>query len=155
MDLTQLANLGEFIGGVAVLVTLVYLVIQVRQGSSALASNRYHDMISCVLENTFRPMSESREFAEFLHRANKSPEDLDEIDWARFVHYAYGTYAMWEDALVSYRRGVIDQDLWSAWDGVGHSLWASPAFRKFWNEERDGHTRTFQEYMDSEVFPPR
>ena len=30
MDLTQLANLGEFIGGVAVLVTLVYLAIQVR-----------------------------------------------------------------------------------------------------------------------------
>ncbi len=25
MDLTQLANLGEFIGGVAVLLTLVYL----------------------------------------------------------------------------------------------------------------------------------
>ncbi len=28
MDLTQLANLGEFIGGVAVLVTLIYLVAQ-------------------------------------------------------------------------------------------------------------------------------
>ena len=35
MDLTQLANLGEFIGGVAVLVTLVYLAVQVRQGSAA------------------------------------------------------------------------------------------------------------------------
>ena len=31
MDLTQLANLGEFIGGVAVLVTLIYLALQVRQ----------------------------------------------------------------------------------------------------------------------------
>ena len=31
MDLTQLANLGEFIGGVAVLVTLVCLAIQVTQ----------------------------------------------------------------------------------------------------------------------------
>jgi hypothetical protein len=30
MDLTQLANLGEFIGGVAVLVTLIYLAVQVR-----------------------------------------------------------------------------------------------------------------------------
>ena len=30
MNLTQLANIGEFIGGVAVLVTLVYLAIQVR-----------------------------------------------------------------------------------------------------------------------------
>ncbi len=28
MDLTQLANLGEFIGGVAVLVTLVYLEVR-------------------------------------------------------------------------------------------------------------------------------
>lgn len=33
MDLTQLANVGEFVGGVAVLVTLVYLVIPVRQGN--------------------------------------------------------------------------------------------------------------------------
>ena len=35
MDLTQLANLGEFIGGLAVLVTLVYLAFQVRQGTKA------------------------------------------------------------------------------------------------------------------------
>ncbi len=35
MDLTQLANLGEFIGGVAVLVTLIYLALQVRQGTQA------------------------------------------------------------------------------------------------------------------------
>ena len=35
MDLTQLANLGEFIGGVAVLVTLIYLAAQVRQSTRA------------------------------------------------------------------------------------------------------------------------
>ena len=35
MDLTQLANLGEFIGGVAVLVTLIYLAVQVRQSAQA------------------------------------------------------------------------------------------------------------------------
>ncbi len=33
MDLTQLANLGEFIGGLAVLVTLIYLALQVRQST--------------------------------------------------------------------------------------------------------------------------
>ena len=31
VELNQLANLGEFIGGVAVLVTLAHLVVQVRQ----------------------------------------------------------------------------------------------------------------------------
>ena len=43
MDLTQLANLGEFIGGVAVLVTLIYLAVQVRQNT---LSNR----VSTLLE---------------------------------------------------------------------------------------------------------
>ena len=33
MDLTQLANLGEFIGGLAVLATLVYLAVQMRQSN--------------------------------------------------------------------------------------------------------------------------
>jgi len=36
MDLTQVANLGEFIGGVAVLVTLIYLALQLRHNTSAL-----------------------------------------------------------------------------------------------------------------------
>ncbi|NIV53678.1 MAG: hypothetical protein GWN53_17705 [Gammaproteobacteria bacterium] len=33
MDLTQLANLGEFIGGVAVPVTVIYLAAQLRHNS--------------------------------------------------------------------------------------------------------------------------
>ena len=35
MDLTQLANLGEFIGGVAVLVTLIYLATETRRNRIA------------------------------------------------------------------------------------------------------------------------
>ncbi len=40
MDLTQLANLGEFIGGVAVLVTLIYLAIQLRRARPGLPQLR-------------------------------------------------------------------------------------------------------------------
>ena len=34
MDFAQLANFGEFIGGVAVLVTLLYLTTQIRQNTN-------------------------------------------------------------------------------------------------------------------------
>ena len=51
MDLNQLANLGEFIGGVAVLVTLVYVAVQVRQG--AVAQQRAADIAaSDALQNS-------------------------------------------------------------------------------------------------------
>ena len=42
MDLTQLANLGEFIGGAAVLVTLIYLAAQVRQSTKAQRQTNEH-----------------------------------------------------------------------------------------------------------------
>ncbi len=49
MDLTQLANLGEFIGGVAVLVTLIYLTVQVRQTNKRLRfSVQQYYRISCA-----------------------------------------------------------------------------------------------------------
>ncbi len=58
MDLTQLANLGEFIGGVAVLVTLVYLAAQVRQSRSEIQRNTetaraaaYHQAIGQIACN--------------------------------------------------------------------------------------------------------
>ncbi len=43
MDLTQLANLGEFIGGVAVLVTLIYLAVQMRQSNRIATADAVHN----------------------------------------------------------------------------------------------------------------
>ena len=43
MDLTQLANLGEFIGGLAVLVTLVYLTFQIKQNTNAIKVSSFRN----------------------------------------------------------------------------------------------------------------
>jgi hypothetical protein len=40
MSLAQLANLGEFVGGLAVLVTLIYLAVQVRQSTDLAQGTR-------------------------------------------------------------------------------------------------------------------
>jgi hypothetical protein len=39
MTLSQLADLGEFIGGIAVLATLIYLALQLRQNTKQLEQN--------------------------------------------------------------------------------------------------------------------
>jgi len=49
VDLTQLANLGEFIGGVTVLLALVYLAVQLR------ASNVRARVNACQRGATHRP----------------------------------------------------------------------------------------------------
>ncbi len=39
MDLETLANLGEFLGGTAVVVSLIYLAVQIRQGNRQVEHN--------------------------------------------------------------------------------------------------------------------
>ncbi len=46
MDLAELANVGEFVGGIAVLVTLVYLAVQLRQSNILAAAEAYHKSTS-------------------------------------------------------------------------------------------------------------
>jgi len=79
MDLTQLANLGEFIGGVAVLATLVYLAIQVRQNTRSLQATRHQESLR-MAQGLFAPFVENREFADFIRMARDTPESLDETD---------------------------------------------------------------------------
>ena len=58
MDLAQLANLGEFIGGIAVLVTLIYLAIQVKHtralmgvGARQSSTDRLFQFTNLILNN--------------------------------------------------------------------------------------------------------
>ncbi len=83
MDLTQLANLGEFIGGVAVLVTLVYLTTQIRQNTksvAAAATDSSSQFITAVRQAIF----ENAEVAHLYHVGLTDLERLDDEERLRF-----------------------------------------------------------------------
>ena len=106
MDLTQLANLGEFIGGVAVLVTLVYVAVQVRQG--AVAQRAAADIAaSAAIQNSanrysvFRTMITDESTAEVWAKARRD-EGLSHTEELRLraviqelAYSAVATSATW------------------------------------------------------------
>jgi hypothetical protein len=69
MDITELGAMGELVGGVAGLVTLLYLAIQVRQGNS-------HDRSesTCTLLQAYNGLLEEltdAAFADVFRRASR------------------------------------------------------------------------------------
>ena len=91
-------------------------------------------------------------FAEFVQTAESEPDALDQTDWARFVRFAYQLFAGWENAYLDYRRGLIDNEYWTAWDGANRRLLTGAGYRRFWEQEREGHAPLFQRYIDEKVF---
>ncbi len=75
MTIQELGAIGELIGGIAVVVTLIYLAVQVRQNTrmnAALIRQHFYD----AQQQQILHAVESREFNELMHRSWSTGEAL-------------------------------------------------------------------------------
>ncbi len=92
MDWTiqDLGAIGEFIGAIGVVITLVYLAYQIRQNTSQLKQSTLTATAAAIsasnlaLRETRHSLYESAEMAEIFLRGNSSPEALDEVEMMRY-----------------------------------------------------------------------
>ena len=75
MNWEAIGALSEFVGAIAVVITLVYLAIQIRQNTRAIRLDTGHD-ITEEYRDIFALMAENRELAELVHRAAIDPESI-------------------------------------------------------------------------------
>ena len=81
--LDMLGNLGDFIGGIAVVVTLIYLAHQVRQNTKSTQSPSYQAIVSSMSAFS-RELAYEPERSEIFTKGLMHPETLDEPDQIRF-----------------------------------------------------------------------
>ena len=129
MDLTQLANLGEFVGGVAVLVTLVYLAVQIREEKLA---NR-----SAAGDETARSWRENlgflMEHADVFSAGARGMAALRGEDALRFVPLMQYIMAYFENFYGKYRDGVVDRAEWERLDQVLVWYFSWPGVVEWWS----------------------
>jgi hypothetical protein len=87
MDLQEWAALGEILAAVAVVVTLVYVARQVRQGSSNI-HNATSWAITQALAQLNTRISADREFSELWLRGLRDFESLDPVEVERLRAYS-------------------------------------------------------------------
>ncbi len=75
MDLTQLANLGELIGGVAVIASLLYLAFQVRQNTVHSRAYSQRDMLTEITGDILRILLEPELLRRGLSGSHRSGGD--------------------------------------------------------------------------------
>ena len=153
MNILELGAIGELVGGVAVIGSLIYVGLQIRQNNRATSSSRHQEMLHYIQE-TYKPFVQSKDIAELIRSGRDSPDDLDETDWERFLMHALDPFAMWDAAYISWRSGLLDQQLWSTWDKGARSLWCGPGYQRAWNQGRDTLSPAFQSYVDENIFSP-
>ncbi len=113
MDLTQLANLGEFIGGVAVLVTLIYLATEMRR-SRAAAEATSVDAMAAGWNAVNVVMVNNRELTQIFMQGSADPDGLDPVDRARFLGLMHSYINHFETVKRRRDAGTMPDEEWHA-----------------------------------------
>ncbi len=145
MNLEQLADLGEFIGGVAVLATLLYLAAQLRQANrmarlagSDKFSESWIEVIRDSLAHTDLYLAGAGRYAEL------SPKERLQFRWVvGMVFYNLQNFHL------KYRNGVMGADEWDQQYQILIWYLAGPGMRDWWEESSSVYSRPFAELVTS------
>lgn len=147
--LDALGNLGAFIGGIAVVITLIYLAIQVRQNTRAI---RVASMQSSMLaaQNIGILPVQDRDLARVIRVGLTMPHELDEDEFQQFRYFLMSMLRVHEDMFVQNRAGVVDDETWMARSSSLKTILSMPGGRSIW-EASSAYRDDFKAWLESEL----
>lgn len=127
MTLEDAANLAEIVGVFVVVVTLIYLAIQVRQGAAILRSEARQAQVSNDQNGVFRFL-EYPQLGRIFSQA-KTPTVAEKTQLAFWI---IGQMRAREHEYLQYRSGAMDEETWLAYRDVIFFLLGTRRAREIW-----------------------
>ena len=148
MTLNELGNIGEFISSIGVIVSLVYLAVQIRKNTETERTSTYQSVVS-DFGSLNRTMASNAELSYLYVKAMENFGDLDSDEKARVSQLFFVTFHYFENMYYQYRKGYLEEDVWRGWKRLMLTYYASPGFQTWWSIRRVVFSESFGEFLDT------
>ena len=146
MNWEAIGAVGEILGALAVLITLIYLALQVRQNTRATNRTAFQELMNYYAQIT--SFASSREGAELLAKSRHGLESLDEPDRVRILNVTGQVFAHLQNAHQQWAEGFITDSQWRQISAVGNALMTSEGTKVIWDITKDRYSTEFQNWLD-------
>lgn len=154
MTLATLVNIASLISSLAVLVSLVYLSQQIRQG--ALNQRSTMDRGRSRQVGEWLQFIAQPEIGELVQRGDAGDPSLSSSEIRRYVWAMYPLLLHFEDSYYQHRDGMISDAQYASIVGHLESGCSAPGFRATWAHVRSRFPRDFTAFIDGlmQTIPP-
>ena len=136
MTLGDLGSLGEFLGGLLVVVSLFYLGAQIRQNTRAMRVAAFQDAVRSANAWSAFSVTDSG-LGPLLSRGVRDLESLDESERSQFDALMLIVLRNYSTAVVLEREGFLaDGDISAAYAASFRDLYASPSIVEWWENRK-------------------
>lgn len=151
MNLDFLGNIGEFVGAVGVIISLVYLSVQLRQNTKAVRASSYQE-ISHNSRELLKLLILDGEMAEIFTRGREEGMDaLSPVERVRWHAMLLAIFRHWDNLFYQYRNEMLERELWKSYQHVIQGYMSEVGFQEWWEEQRDGFSVSLQELINGVI----
>src|SRR5580658_5322 len=149
MSLSDLASLGSFVSGFAVLISLIYLALQVRQTERNQQISIRHSRISRIVELQLA-LADPAVTDAWLHGLG-SPQEITQIELSQFINLCRALFFHFEDSFYQRGEGLLNDEAFETVVAGARLIARSPGLRAAWRVTRPNFGGRFLEFMDGVV----
>jgi hypothetical protein len=123
-----ISAIGQLVGALAVVISLIYLATEVRRNARAMRLAAARSTLD-FLNRFSQQITERADLAELRHRGFHDYESLEGTDRARFNSYMHAVFRIVEDVYYQHLHGDLDPRLWRGIEVVVREMNAFPELR--------------------------
>jgi hypothetical protein len=150
MNWDAIGAAGEVIGALAVVLTLAYLAIQIRQSTATAKMAAMQNIIQAGVDHTSR-IADNSELAEMINRAFDDPSKLTNVERTRVNCHLITLYHHLDGAFHMHMAGMLETEIWEKFAFEG-PIWIQVPFIRDWYElEKMRLTPAFQTWLEGKL----
>jgi hypothetical protein len=138
---------AEIASAFAVVLSLVYVGYELRQNTNAVLSDTQGSLLQLV--HGVHAWLQSESFADIAVRGDEDYASLTPPERRQYDTYTRQLLDVWEHAYYNNRAGLMEDDLWEAWENAFESIGHS--WRPVWARDKKWYGKEFREYVDSRL----
>ena len=147
-DLGQLASIGEFLGGIGVILSLLYLAFQLRDQSRGLRSESYGRSLDRLARMQER-FAEDSEFSRVFNTGLTDPEGLSIDERIRFTWGCTEMFGDFEYMHHQQLRGDLPEEIWLRWRETIKFWLTFPGMRAWWYGKPSPFSTEFSSFVEA------
>ena len=147
--LEYIALIAEIVGGLGVIISVIYLALQVGDGNKELRAQNHHDALT-LSQRAVEMLIQDEEVARLYTLGKKPDAELTNTETERLQYFYLLICNAWEFSYYQNEGDSIPPELWLGQDGwMRVEMATSPKLRQIWAGMQEDFAEPFRGYVNS------
>ncbi len=147
LKLAEFASVAEIVGAFAVVISLIYVGMQVNDSASAVRAASAND-VNVALQSWYLQIGTNQQTSELFYRALTSEEALSNEEEFQYLMMLHGAFLAFQNSYLLAEEGTIDTELREAITAAIVGIKQLPGMRRYWRQRKSYLHSGFAAYVD-------